>query len=278
MTRRVLAVVVSYNNWRLTEKAVRSAAAQTQPTDVILWDNASTDGSARELLLRDFPPNVTMVFNDTNVFWTPALNKAVSTFWDGQDYLAFMNNDVELPPQCFHGLVTIFDNEPTAGMVAPMGSMIGGAQDYASHKEAALAQGISEADFRASGPKRCNYLVGACVMVRKAAWDAVGPLDEKMTLGADDHDYSIRLKHAGHSLWVDPSEPIEHAGHASGDSPAWEAHGSPSWEWFNQKWAGYYRTEEEAIRSHWNCWYESGWDKGTGWDEEIYAERVGYGS
>jgi GT2 family glycosyltransferase len=274
----VFCVIVSYKNPGHTMNAITSAAAQSLPTRVIVWDNNSPDGSGEVLANRPWPDNVEIVQSPTNLLWSPAINAAVRDHWDGERLLAFMNNDITLPPRAFGILETIFRQHPTAGMVAPMGWNLGGPGDYATHKAEWASQNprTPENWFDKEPPRRATYLIGACTLLPKSVWDTVGELDEEMPLGADDHDYSLRLKEAGYSLWVHPGVCIDHAGHASGHEPEWDAWGGKSWARFNEKWAGYFAgsTDEEPINCHWNGWYVPGWDKGTGWLSEADREAV----
>lgn len=262
----VLVVIVSFNNVHYTIKATESAARQTVPTDVVVWDNNSPDPRVMDGLARSrFPSNVHLEFHKNNILWTPAVNAAIDQFGAGHDFICFMNNDIALPRDAIERLLETA-NEPDVGLVGPMGWALGGPQDYATHKEAWLAagKGADEA-FRAQGPIRVPYLVGACVLLPKTTWDTVGRLDEDMPLGADDHDYSLRVKQAGLKLLVDPRVCVEHAGHASGSAPEWGEWGSRSWDAFNSKWAGYFVDTEEAINCHWSGIYRPNWDLGTGW-------------
>ena len=177
-----------------------------------------------------------------------------------------MNNDVQLPGATFRNLEIIFDTDPKAGMVGPLCPALGGPQEPLSAQYRPRALGSNMMPFRAA------FLLGACLMYRKEVFDEIGPFDETMPLGADDHDYSIRMKHAGYHLWVQPNVCIWHKGHAS-DGPEWDEWGGKSWGAFNEKWGGYFATEEEAIKCHWGGEYFPEHEVGTGWSEEEYRDR-----
>jgi GT2 family glycosyltransferase len=87
-----------------------------------------------------------------------------------------------------------------------------------------------------------------------------------MPLGADDHDYCLRVKQAGYKIMVAYSAFVSHKSHSSyrRARDTWDEWGGKSWEAFNKKWAGYFFNEEEAKRAHWQSEYTEGWETGTG--------------
>ncbi|MDB4973080.1 MAG: glycosyl transferase [Myxococcaceae bacterium] len=85
-------VVVNYNNERFLERAVASASAQTQPCEVIVVDDGSTDGS--RALLAAWESRVRVIYQ-ANAGQCAAYNTGffasvgeVVIFLDGDDYLA----------------------------------------------------------------------------------------------------------------------------------------------------------------------------------------------
>lgn len=270
----ILVVVVSYNNWRLTANCMFSLIKQTTPLDIILWDNNSPDGSAKELSKIDWPKNVTFVESKTNLLWAPAINEAIKRYHTDQPVIGFMNNDITLPSHAMEYMLKTLD-KPNVGMVGPMGSNLGGGGDYATHKERWLAAGKgTEDDFIAQEAIRVAYLVGACVLFTKQAWEDIAPLDEQCPLGAEDHDTAIRLKDKGYEIWVNTNVYANHVGHASGDSPEWGKYNAQGWNRFNTRWAGYFATTDEARLVHWDGIYSPGWDKGTGWLSEAERKEI----
>lgn len=276
----VLVVIVSYNNPHLTLAAVDSAANQTIPTEVIVWDNNSPDAEVAHILSNHwFPANVTVEYCSSNLMWSPAVNAAVHLYRRADhEFLCFSNNDLTFNPDTMERMVAVL-NHKGAGLAGPMGSGVGGPQDYATHKEAFLAAGHgADEAFRAQPPHRVSFLMGVCMFTSFVAWDEVGPLDAAMPLGADDHDYSLRMKEAGYGLWVDPGAMVKHKCHATESASQWTEFGAASWKRFNEKWAGYFFDEQEAKRCHWDGKYEPGWESGTGWlspekRKIIYAQR-----
>lgn len=88
-------VIVARNCIALTKKAVKSALDQNVPVDVLVIDNASTDGTAQWLATR---PVATM---HTGEQWALAKcwNVALKSLWKlGYDRALVLNNDLKIHP------------------------------------------------------------------------------------------------------------------------------------------------------------------------------------
>lgn len=276
---KTLAIVVSHNDVNNTERTVASLIPQAE---VVVWDNASTDRTV-EILQRRFT-QIKVHAHPDNVLWTPALNQATELYWDGEKNLLFSNNDIVYEPETVGRLEDAMQDR--VGLAGPSGSGMGSAQDFAIwYGKNAPGWGHPMSDpLRAHIAKlptvRAPNVVGAAMMVNPALRHEIGELDNEMPLGADDHDYCIRAREAGYSIWVVNSAHVHHKSHASyrRTKQVWKTYGAQSWDVFNKKWAGYFLNKEEAVKVQWGAKYYPGWDVGTGWlplqeREEIWEMR-----
>lgn len=262
MPSNIFVVVVSYNGLGYTKKCVETLLAQSASIRVLVWDNASTDGTRDWLISQK---DVEYHLSEENLMWSPAINKAIELFYQNENFICFMNNDIELIEVDTLKLLSDTAKKNDVGMVAPAGYGIGGVQDFVSN---------AELYSRFDNEVRVNYVIGSLVLMRYSLWKEIGILDPNMPLGADDHDYSIRVKHEGYKIIVRKDVVVNHISHVTGNSPLWEQFGGPSWEFFNKKWDSYYANQIEATVGHWDGVYNEDYPKGTGWTEEKYNECV----
>jgi hypothetical protein len=111
----VRAVVLTWNGAHLLPQCLRALVAQTAAVRITVVDNASLDGTA-ELLARDFP-SVDFLRLARNLGYGRANNEAMRTALDtGAEFVALVNNDVELHPRWLETLLAAAQRHPEAGL------------------------------------------------------------------------------------------------------------------------------------------------------------------
>lgn len=259
---RVLAIVVAYEHVDALNRCIDSLNAQGYPElDYVIWDNGGCEEVEDRIRSQD---GKTRIYHksETNMMWTPAINQAIQNYATPEhEYFMTMNHDVFLPETIVANLVHAFSQLPEdAAAVGPVGHGMGGLQG------ATTPRGYPR--------ERVNYLIGACVMYKMAAYRDVGSFDNNMPLGADDFDYAIRLREAGYSMWVDETDHFEHLSHVTGDSENWNEHGAASWAAFKAKYDGYFKDETEAKAALWgDARYNPSYPIGTGLTEAEKKNR-----
>ncbi len=257
----VLGIVIAYKHFDVVTKCAQHILKQDYKADWLIWDNGSHLGLQDKIKPW---PELSLIESPENILWTPALNAAISySLKPEHQYILYMNHDVMLPTNAVSKMKRLLESYSDAGAVAPVGPAMGGLQDRASHLS----------DYGDKSHIRSSYLMGAVQMMKREVWETVGPFDDLMSLGADDFDYSIRMKEAGYSLWVLPKLVVDHIGHVTGQSPEWNEYGGKSWARFNEKYDGYYKDEAEAIGSLWGSFYNDKYPVGTGISEEEKIRR-----
>lgn len=265
----VIIAVVSFNGLQETKKCVWSLRDQISAVDIVIWDNASTDGTV-EWISQNLDLFYGVCLSPKNVMWTPAVNSALQTHLeDRHSYVGWMNNDIIVTqPDVVEHLVGHLQSVQ-CGVIAPMMPRVGGPQENNQY----IGMPVPS-----EGWMIAPYVLGAFCLMRREVWVDVGPLDETMPLGADDHDYSIRIREAGYQCRVARDVWVDHGGHASAKTDEgarnWDEWGDKSWNSFNEKWSNYYFNEEEAIKCHWGGQHHPGWDIGTGWLPQEERDKI----
>ena len=118
---RVRAVVLNYNGGDHVVRCVDALLATRWPQDrldVVVVDNASSDGSDAEIARRF--PSVTILPTGENLGF-PANNQAMGEVagLESPDHIALVNNDAFVDPDWLEPLVSALDADPGLGAVCP---------------------------------------------------------------------------------------------------------------------------------------------------------------
>jgi GT2 family glycosyltransferase len=216
---RVTAAVLTFNGRALLEVVLASLAAQTgEAFETVVLDNGSHDGSVA--WLRERWPEVGVVALAQNVGVAAALNRCVEA--GSGEYVALLNNDLELEPDCLSELVSALDAHPRAAVAAAKlrdfhdRALLDGAGDWLAWRGAALRRGQGEPDGgRYDQPCTVFAACGAMAVYRRAALEAVGPFDEQFETGLEDLDWSFRAQLLGYDCVYVPSAVAYHMGSAT---------------------------------------------------------------
>lgn len=221
-------VLVSYNTRDLLEQALRSALEATAglQTEVFVVDNASRDGSA-EMVAEKFP-QVKLIRSPRNLGFAGGNNLALRQV-QGRHVL-LLNTDTVVRRDTLSCLVAFLDAHPEAGAVGckilnpdgtlqlacrrgfptPMAAFckVSGLSRLFPRSRRLAAYNLTYLDPEQTS--EVDALSGSCMMVRKAAMDQVGLLDEDYFMYGEDLDWCYRLRQAGWRIYYEPRTAIVH--------------------------------------------------------------------
>jgi GT2 family glycosyltransferase len=216
---RVTAVVLTYNGRELLDQMLPTLLAQRyEDFEVVVIDDGSSDGTAAHL--RERWSQVRVVENPTNVGVAASLNRGVQAA-DGE-YVALLNNDIELDPGWLAALVRSLEEHPEAA--ASTGKLL---NFY--RREVFEAAGDFMRWSGMSGHNGQGARVGqACeqpmavfspcagaALYRRSAFADVGLFDEDFFAYLEDVDWGFRAQLAGNSARYEPAAIAYHMGGAT---------------------------------------------------------------
>jgi N-acetylglucosaminyl-diphospho-decaprenol L-rhamnosyltransferase len=217
-------IVVNWNTLELLRNCLRSIYANVSNLDleVIVVDNASSDGS-QAMVETEFP-QVRLIRNPSNVGFARANNQAIAI--SRGRYVLLLNSDAVLLPETVSSMVQVLDEKLEVGVVGaqllnPDGSFQGSFADYPSlFGELLLASKLARFVYtpeypnyppqRSQQPRTCDWVSGACLMVRMAAISNVGVLDETYFMYSEETDWCYRMHKAGWSVYYQPAAKVIH--------------------------------------------------------------------
>lgn len=192
---RVTAIVVTWRSAKRAAECLAALRADAPSARVLVVDVESRTSLE--------PADDVIAITD-NVGFAAAVNAgAASAFAAGAPAIVILNDDVVVRPGCLQALLEVADDETC---VAPR---ITGTEPFAG---AAIDW---RRGFGRHIPGARDYLTAACLLIRRAVWERVGPFDESFFLYYEDVDWSLRARAAGVDLLVADGAVAEHTGGAS---------------------------------------------------------------
>ena len=180
-------------------------------------DNASTDGTPE--MVRDEFPEVRLHALDWNSGFCVANNVALREL--GSPYVLVLNPDTEIYPGSLDHMMDLMEGDPGIGMSSCRLEQRDGSLDHASKRSfptplGSLSHFVGVGDrlgarfAQYKAPELGEYELGevdavngAYMLIRKAAMDEVGLLDEGYWLYMDDLDWCYRFKQTGWQVVYD---------------------------------------------------------------------------
>jgi GT2 family glycosyltransferase len=193
--------------------------------EIIVVDNASTDGSA-EMIEARFP-EVKLIKNDENLGFAKGNNVGIRRC-HGR-YIALINPDVIVFPGCLDALADFLDQNPKVGNVGPRvlnpdltlqstcrkaptlwNNFCSATGLATTFKNSRLFAGEHMYYFAHDRVLPVDVLVGCFSMIRREAFDDVGLLDEDLFMYGDDIDWCRRCWKAGWQVVFYPGAKAVH--------------------------------------------------------------------
>jgi GT2 family glycosyltransferase len=232
-------VIVAHNGRELLRACLDSMSAdeQAESWEVIVVDNASTDGAVA--MLREDHPWVRVIESGGNVGFARAANIGVRE--SSGEYILLLNPDTVVPPGALSRCVEELQRRPSIGILGCKLVRLDGSLDHACKRSfptpmSALAH-MSRLSRLPVASRFAAYTAshiddddvalvdavnGAFMLIRAAALDQVGLLDESYWMYGEDLDLCFRFWAAQWPVLYWPHQSVVHVkGGIAGRHRAW---------------------------------------------------------
>lgn len=218
-------VIVSYNTREDLEHCL-AALVDHPPTrshDIVVVDNDSADGSAQAV--RSGWPAVSVIETGRNLGFARGVNRGIRA--TDSRLILLLNSDAVPPPGGIDRLVEILDQDGEVAvvgprlvdetgrlevsfgpMLSPVGELLQKCLVGAHRRGVPVIAGVVER--RARRPRVVDWVSGACLLVERAVAEAVGLLDERYFLYAEDVDFCAAVRAQGRQILFTPAVEVRH--------------------------------------------------------------------
>jgi hypothetical protein len=215
----VVTVILNTNRRDDTLACLDSLRASTYTNhSIIVLDNASSDGSLDAI--RTAHPQVEVLSLSVNKGYAGNNNVGIAAaLARGADWVFVLNEDTIVAPDCIARLVAVAERESRAAALGPLvfhydepqviqsaGGRIG--RDWSAWH---IAQNeVFQGQF--VQPTLVDWVSGCAILVKRAAIEQVGMLDERFFYYWEETEWCLRMQRAGWQILHVPAAPLWHKG------------------------------------------------------------------
>jgi len=228
MTTVISTIIVNYNSGSFLRNCVDSLINCPLEIEIIIVDNASTDGSLDDLFEVS---GVQIIKNPANMGFAPACNTGARTA--SAPFLLFLNPDCYFTPGTLIGLLETLCLDERSGMVGGLLTNADGSEQAGGRRAIptpwrSFVRAFGLVRFADCWPRlffdfnlhkqplpehaiEVEAISGACMLVKREAMQDVGEWDEGYFLHCEDLDWCMRFRQKGWKILFVPSSRIDHA-------------------------------------------------------------------
>jgi len=209
-------IIVNYNGKRSLKRCVESALSTECPSlEIVLVDNASTDGSLEEINnIVNRNNRVKITTNSRNLGHSEGCNVGARN--SAGAFLAFLDNDIEVKPNWLSEIVNVMMRNKKIGaaqakILFPDGKRVWATGEFIDEcGNPVLAGYYDEDSSNGISPSEIFSPISAACVIRRDIFNEVGGLDKHFFVYNDDTDLGWRIRLLGYKTIVVPMSSVIH--------------------------------------------------------------------
>ncbi len=237
LTPRLSVITVTWNGLEMVRRHLealdRCRTELRDPLEVIVVDNASSDGTP-EMIEREFPW-VALIRNSENLGFAKGCGQGLERA--RAEFLLLLNPDCEAEPGALIAMSDFRHRFPGTGAVGCRLVYADGSIQRSAYGEhtpwryvvytsavSPLLDRLRRMGERLSGalmpggesrwsrrpPRRCDWLMGACLMTTREVYEGVGPPDPAFFMYSEDAEWCRRIRATGKQIYYLPAPAVLH--------------------------------------------------------------------
>jgi len=225
----IAVAILNWNGKKLLERFLANVVGNSEPmAKVYLIDNHSSDDSV-DYTRANFP-SVEIISLANNYGYAGGYNKGLKHI--EEEFVILLNSDVEVSPNWIEPLYNRFTADATLAALQPKirdlkspqhfeyAGAAGGYIDILGYPfcRGRIFDNLEEDKQQYDDYHEVFWATGACLAVRKSAFEQVGKLYETLFAHMEEIDLCWRLQLAGFKVAVEPASEVFHLGGATLDT------------------------------------------------------------
>lgn len=222
--KKVAVVILNYNGKKFLEEFLPNVIAHTnaEMADIIVADNASTDGSKE--FMREHFPAIRLIDNGSNGGFATGYNLALRQI--EAEYFVLLNSDIEVTPGWIEPVIELMDAHPEIAACQPKilsyyeknkfeyAGAAGGFIDRYGYPfcRGRVFQTLEEDRGQYDDVCEVFWATGACLFVRADLYLKHGGLDDSFFAHMEEIDFCWRMKNLGYKIFCCPQSTVYHIG------------------------------------------------------------------
>ncbi len=224
----VAVAILNWNGLSLLQTYLADVVAHSQPHAVYVIDNDSSDGSVA--YLQAHFPDVKCIQTGANLGYAGGYNAGMKHL--EEDIVVLLNSDVRTTPGWLEPVVAHLEARPKCGALQPKirwdrqperfeyAGAAGGFMDTLGYPfcRGRLVDELEVDRGQYDASTQVFWATGACMVVRREAYNRVGGLDNMLFAHMEEIDLCWRMQRAGYEIWAVPASTVFHLGGATLDA------------------------------------------------------------
>lgn len=251
---RATIVIPVFNRLDLTKQCLETIRATTAPglCEIVVVDNASTDGTREYLRAEQEQGRLVAIVNDENVGFGRASNAGAAA--GTGETVCLLNNDTVPHAGWLDALLAVVDADPSVGCVGARLLYGDGTIQHAGvtfrtpWRTDHVYRGYPADHPPALESKDYPAVTGACMLLPRTVWEELGGLDEGYRHYVEDVDLCLRVWASGRRVHYCAESVVTHLEQQSAPTREWiEALVDEGWSRFHARWASRWPEPVKAL-------------------------------
>lgn len=218
----IAVVVLNYNGVNHLKNYLPELIKYSPEAEIVVADNASTDGSLD--YLNEFDGHITVIKLDSNYGFTGGYNRAIAQL--NHTFILLLNSDVRVTPNWLLPLISRMKSDDYIGAIQPKmlndrnpeyfdyAGASGGWIDILGYPycRGRIFDTIERDQSQYNNCEEVFWASGAAFLTRSELYKKLGGLDDDFFAHMEEIDLCWRMKNLGYKVLVEPASSVYHYG------------------------------------------------------------------